>query len=430
MHYAYRFRLKPTAKQRELLDYKRDTCRQLYNHALTEFNEISQSAGTLTQRVRQVRGQLTDLKDWWNELNDLYSTVAQAAVMRIAKNIKALGELKKRYNVGSLNWKAPRDFRSFTYVQSGFEFDKKNGQTVLSLSKLADIPIECHRQVPDEESVKELTLKKEPTGEWYASFAVDDKEEPPKPSLVEIDADDMVGIDVGILKYVHDTGGTVVGSPNLSEERDRVEREQRNLSRKEYGSNNWEKQRQRVAECHQRIKRKRRDFLYKLSNYYAREYDLVTVEDLDVKGMLESPRNSRNTASVAWNTFTNLLEYKCKHEGTHFVEVDPEDTTKECASCGVKTDKPLWVREHSCPACGFEADRDANAAWNILSRGLTDLGVGHSEGTSPGIADFWCANESRSDSSPPVETALAVGTTVVPAKRVHQTPSGGLSDAV
>ena len=87
---------------------------------------------------------------------------------------------------------------------------------------------------------------------------------------------------------------------------------------------------------------------------------MVAVEGLDVKGMLESAGNSRNTASAAWNTFIYLLEYNCKREGTHFMEVDPEDTTKECASCGVKTDKLLWVREHSCPACGFEADRDAN----------------------------------------------------------------------
>jgi putative transposase len=70
-----------------------------------------------------------------------------------------------------------------------------------------------------------------------------------------------------------------------------------------------------------------------------------------------------------------MLKHKCEREGTHFVEVDPEGTTKECAQCGVATDKPLWVREHSCPACGFEADRDANAAWNILSRGLEDVGV-------------------------------------------------------
>ncbi|GAB7090557.1 hypothetical protein JCM18237_08280 [Halorubrum luteum] len=73
--------------------------------------------------------------------------------------------------------------------------------------------------------------------------------------------------------------------------------------------------------------------------------------------------------------------HKCKREGTHFVEVEPEGTTKECAQCGVETDKPLWVREHFCPACGFEADRDVNAAWNVLSRGLSKLGVGHSEET-------------------------------------------------
>ena len=410
MHYTYRFRLKPTTQQRELLDYHRDTCRQLYNHALREFTKIPESAGTLNQRVRQVRDQLTDLKDWWDDLNDLYSTVAQAAVMRIEDSVKALSELKEKgYNVGSLNWKAPKDFRSFTYVQSGFEFDKKNGQTVLSLSKLADIPIECHRDIPDGETIKEVTLRKEPTGEWYASFAVDDKEEPAKPSLKDVDADDMVSIDVGILKYAHDTDGTAVGSLDLSDERDRLEREQRKLSRKEHRSNNWEKQRRRVAACHQQIKRKRRDFLHKLSAYYAREYELVAVEDLDVKGMLESPRNSRNTASAAWNTFTDLLEYKCKREGTHFVEVDPEDTTKECASCGVKTDKPIWVREHSCPACGFEADRDANAAWNILSRGLSELGVGRSEET-------------------PVETALPAETAVVPAKRVVETGSPCLKE--
>ncbi len=101
------------------------------------------------------------------------------------------------------------------------------------------------------------------------------------------------------LALAHDTDGTAVGSLDLAEERNRLEREQRKLSRKEYHSANWEKQRQRVAECHQRIKRKRRDFLHKLLAHYAREYEMVAVEDLNVKGMLESPRNSRNTASAA-----------------------------------------------------------------------------------------------------------------------------------
>jgi putative transposase len=104
-----------------------------------------------------------------------------------------------------------------------------------------------------------------------------------------------------------------------------------------------------------------------------------------------------------------MLEYKCEREGTHFVAIAPEGTTKECANCGVETDKPLWVRDHSCPACGFKTDRDANAAWNVLSRGLTDLGVGHSEET-------------------PVETALPTGTTVVPAKRVVEAGSPCLKE--
>jgi transposase, IS605 OrfB family, central region len=359
-----------------MLDHYRDTCRQLYNHALNEFKQIPNSAGTLNQRVRQVRDQLPELKNWWDELNDLYSTVSQAAVMRIENSIKSLSELKKNgYNVGSLNWKSPSEYRSFTYLQSGFEFDKKNGQTVLSLSKLADIPVTIHREIPEDATVKEVCVKKERTGEWYASFAVEGKAEPAKLA----NPDRCVGIDVGVLKYAHDTDGRAVGSLDLQNERERLTREQRSLSRKQHGSNNWERQRVRVAECHQQLKRKRHDFLYKLSNYYATEYDLVAVEDLNAKSMLESAGNSQNTASAAWDTFTTLLEYKCKREGTHFVEVEPAGTTKECASCGVASDKPLWVREHSCPACGFEMDRDANAALNILSRGFETRGLGQSE---------------------------------------------------
>ena len=405
MRYTYRFRLDPTPEQRELLDHHRDTCRQLYNHALNEFEKIPESAGTLTQRVRQVRDQLTDLKVWWDELNDLYSTVAQAAVMRIEDSIKALSQLKQNgYNVGSLNWKAPKDFRSFTYIQSGFEFDSKNGQTVLSLSKLADVPLIKHRTIPDTETIKQVTIKKEPTGDWFASFVVDGKETPEKPT----DPDRCVGIDVGILKYAHDTDGYAIESPDFSDERERLERAQRDLSRKEHGSTNWETQRQIVAERHADLKRKRRDFLHKLSNYYATEYDLVAVEDLDAKGLVELPKNSRNRAGAAWGTFLGMLEYKCEREGTHFVAVNPRGTTKECASCGVKTEKPLWMREHSCPACGFEADRDANAAWNILSRGLEEVGVGYSEST-------------------PVETALPVDTPVS-AKRVVETGSPTLKE--
>ena len=408
MYYAYKYRLDPSDAHREALDRHRDICRQLYNHALYRLNEYQEEHGE-TPAMTTLRSELPDLKEWWDELNDVYSKVLQTVVERLFDNLRGLSKLKENgYGVGQLKWKPPREYRSFTYNQSGFKLDKKSGQTVLSLSKLGDIPIRLHRLIPEYTTLKQVTLKKDPTGEWFATFGVEiDREPPAKPAHPE----NAVGIDVGILKYAHDTDGTAVESLDLTDECERLEREQRKLSRKEHGSSNWEKQRRRVAECHTALKRKRRDFLHKLSNYYAREYDLVAVEDLNIKGMLESPSNSRNTVSASWRTFRSMLEYKCEREGTHFIAVEPEGTTKECASCGVSTDKPLWVRKHSCPACGFTADRDENAAWNILSRGLTDVGVGHSEST-------------------PVETALPTGTTPVPAQRVLEAGSPALSERV
>jgi putative transposase len=146
-----------------------------------------------------------------------------------------------------------------------------------------------------------------------------------------------------------------------------------------------------VAERHAELKNKRRDFLYKLSNYYAFEYDLVAVENLDVKGLVELPGNSRNQAGTGGNISSDariqvrLQRYAIRRR---------ESAWDEQRVCGVSTDKPLWIREHSCLGCGFEADRDANGAWNILSRGITRLlGAGRSK-------------------SRPVETALPMDTSI------------------
>ena len=107
----------------------------------------------------------------------------------------------------------------------------------------------------------------------------------------------------------------------------------------------------------------------------------MAVEDLDVKQMLETSQNAKNKQDAAWSRFLDLLEYKADLHGTHVVRVEPAGTTKECSACGVATDKPIWVREHSCPACGHTEDRDLNAAKNILNRGLRKIGAGRSEST-------------------------------------------------
>ncbi|MFC6992344.1 RNA-guided endonuclease InsQ/TnpB family protein [Haladaptatus sp. GCM10025707] len=425
MMYSPRFRLLPTTEQRGAMDWQRNTVRQTYNHALREFNQIPEDAGTLRQRVWMVRDRLPALKDWWPDLKLVYSTVLQKAVERIRDNIQNLGKLKaKGYDVGSLNWKKPREFRSFTYRQSGFELDTKsgpNGRGLLVLKKLKgetrEIPVRLHRDLPENEQLKEVTLKKEPTGAWYASFAIE-TETPKKPVVEDITPEDTVGLDLGVLNFIHDSEGRSIGRLDLSDDRERLEREQRSLSRKTYESKNWENQRERVANVHARMTAKKRDFQHKLAHYYTTAYDAVFVENLNVKGMLESPENARNKAEVGWRDFIIILQHHGEKNGCHVVDVGPEGTTKECASCGVSTWKPLWVREHSCPSCGFELDRDWNAALNVLSRGLKKLGVVHSEDT-------------------PVETAIAVSTDggesssiVVDASRVSEAGSPVLNERV
>jgi putative transposase len=400
---THKYRLTPSDAICEELDRHRDICRQAYNHFLHRLNRVED-----TSRYDEL-GVLPDLKKWWDDLGDVYSRTLQNVVERLYDNLETLRRLKEEgHCVGHLRWKSPREYRSFTYRQSGFKLHETSGQTVLSLSKIGDVPIVLHREIPDDAALKQVTVKREPTGEWFASISIETGDDPPaKPDSPER----CVGIDMGILKFAHDTDGFALGPLDLSNERNRLDRERRKLSRKEHGSNNWEKQRRKVARRHVDLKRKRRDFLHRVSNYYAREYDLVAVEKLDAKGLMELDGNSRNRASAAWGTFRRMLAYKCEREGTHFAAVDPAGTTKECAKCGAETDKPLWVREHSCPACGFEADRDANAAGNILSRGLDQVGVVHPEST-------------------PSETATAVGTAVsaVPASRVIKQGSPALNE--
>ncbi len=304
MEYGPRFRLLPTTPQRESLTWVKNTVRQVRNHALYRLDDIPEDEGTVRQRVWKVRDELPALKTWWTDLTTVYSTVLQHAVEQIYHDITNLGKAKaKGFTVGDLNWKKPREYKSFTYRQRGFELNKKSGpkgRGLLILKKVRgetlEIPIRLHRDInPD--AIKHVTVKQEASGAWYASFNVE-RDEPEKPAPEDIDPANAVGIDLGVLNFTHDSDGVSVGRLDLSSDRERLEREQRNLSRKQYESNNWEKQRRRVAKVHERMSNKKRDYKHKLASYYTAEYDAVFVEDLNVKSMLEDSGNARNKAEV------------------------------------------------------------------------------------------------------------------------------------
>ena len=149
--------------------------------------------------------------------------MSKMVVKRVYDNPSTLKAQKENGRaVGMLKWKPPREYRSLTYNQSGFKLKNTSGRPVLWLSKIGEIPIHLHRHIPENATIKQVTVKREPTGEWYATFGIDvDESTPEKPENPE----QVVGIDVGILKYAHDTDGYAIESPDLSEEREGLERE-------------------------------------------------------------------------------------------------------------------------------------------------------------------------------------------------------------
>ena len=122
----------------------------------------------------------------------------QKVVQRLYDNLSTLrGRKDNGYRVGTLKWKAPDEYRSFTYSQSGFKLKNTSGRTRLWLSKLGEIPITLHRDLPDDADIKTVSIKQEPTGKWYAILGVETPDEAPKkPDTPE----KCVGIDVGILE--------------------------------------------------------------------------------------------------------------------------------------------------------------------------------------------------------------------------------------
>ena len=306
MWYDYRFRAYPdrtgvTAEAERHIDIHR----QAYNHTRYEYNALDTDEDNIGSAYQHQK-RLTEWKDEWPVFSEVHSKALQKTVERFYDNLSTLSEKKQNgHNVGWLKWKSPREYQSMTYSQSGFELKNTSGRTAtLWPSKIGDIPIRYHREISSNADLKEVTLKKETTGEWYVTFGleVEDTALPEKPDVDNLDAEDCVGIDLGITNYIYTSNGDSVDWLDLSDEYERLRCEQRSLSRKEHGSNNWEKQRQEVAKVKRRIKRKVEDFQHKLTTWLVKMYDAVFVEDLNVAGMLQQRGNARNKQDAAWGS--------------------------------------------------------------------------------------------------------------------------------
>ena len=179
-----------------------------------------------------------------------------------------------------------------------------------------------------------------------------------------------IGIDVGIKSRITCSNGFQTGKNEL--DRAELKRKQRILSKAVKGSNNRKKKCLALTKEWQRVTEREHGKLHELTACLVEQSNTFYVEDLKVLNMVKNHKLARSILESNWGNFVNMLTYKAESAGGKVERVDPKYTSQICFSCGSmpKTKLTLAVRQYECESCGFEADRDLNAAMNILKKGL------------------------------------------------------------
>jgi putative transposase len=192
-----------------------------------------------------------------------------------------------------------------------------------------------------------------------------------------------VGIDLGITNFIKMDDGTEVHHPRAyKKESKRLAALQRSSDRKKRGSNRRRKAKRSLAKLHNRVHNIRIDFQHKAVLKLVREYDIIVIEKLNIKSMLEAKGfevNKENISDASWGSFVAILKYKAERAGKTVIEVNPANTSRTCSHCGnIDKDMTLSDRIYHCHSCGMAMDRDQNAAINIKRLGMNRAELNYS----------------------------------------------------
>lgn len=364
---AYKYRIYPTKAQEVQLACHFGCARHVYNWALTVKDKHYQETGkNLSKRAIQdamVSSKKTEFP-WLCDVNSQSLLASLDHLDRAFSNFFSGRAKFPRYKKKYSGWQSFQCPQHVTVdVQLG----------VINLPKIKGIKAKLHRSFSGK--IKTVTIKRNPSGHYFASVLVEDEVALPVASAVM--AAQTVGLDVGLTHAVIDSDGNKTDNPRfLKHSLYRLGVEQKIWARQKKGSANRAKQRRRVALLHEKTSNRRHDFIHQETAKLAVKNHATSfaVEDLHIKGMVKNRKLSRAIHDVGWGKFLTVLTYKCERYGKNLITIDRfAPSSKRCHHCGYHNKVlPLAVREWECPSCLTVHDRDINAAKNIRLMGLAD----------------------------------------------------------
>ena len=359
-HKGFKFRIYPTEEQKDAIWNNIHSARFMYNRMLSDKIDYYNEFGEM---LHNTPAQYKDDFDWLKSVDALALCNVQLNLDKAFKayfrNQNDFPNFKKRHKV---NW-------SYTTNVVGKNIRIEDGK--IRLPKVGFVKIKQHRVYKGK--IKAVTVSCSRTMKYYVSLICEYEEDEP---IIKLDVNKSIGLDYSsAMLYVDDNDNMPDDYEKIfAKTSDKLAREQRKLSHMKLGSNNFRKQKLKIAKIDEHITNKRNDFLHKESTRIANLYDYVFVEGID---MLEIAAHKNKyhlgkaTLDNSFGRFRDFLEYKLQDRGKVFHKLDKYyPSTKTCSRCGHKQSLDLKDRIYNCPVCGLSIGRDLNAAINIKNEGL------------------------------------------------------------